>query len=44
MMRTSALIYNDSAAKLNRELHTFPTLLIGGLLGYHPHDYLHLPN
>ncbi len=44
MIRTSALIYNDSAAKLNRELHTFPTLLIGGLLGYHPHEYLHLPN
>ena len=44
MVRTSALIYNDSAAKLNRELHRFPTLLIAGLLGSRERAYLHLPN
>lgn len=43
MVRTSRLIYNDSVAKLNRELHAFPTRLAADVLGFHPHEYLELP-
>ena len=37
MIRTSELIYNDNVTKLNRELRTFPTFLLAGILGsvYH---------
>lgn len=34
MLHTSQLIYNESAAKLNRELSAFPTNLIAGFLGF----------
>lgn len=40
MVRTSRLIYNDSVTRLNRELRTFPTSLLGGLLEFRPRDYL----
>lgn len=40
MVCTSRLIYNDSAAKLNRTIRRFPTSLIAGLLGFHQRDYL----
>lgn len=43
MVQTGRLIYNDSVAKLNRELHTFPTRLAAGVLGFHTHEYLELP-
>lgn len=40
MVYTSHLIYNDSVARLNRELRRFPACLAGGLLGFHRRDYL----
>ncbi len=40
MVRTSRLIYNDAVTRLNRELRTFPTSLIGGVLGFHRRGYL----
>ena len=43
MIRTSSLIYNDSAARFNRALCLFPTCLIAGLLGFHERAYLELP-
>jgi len=42
MTRTARLIYNDSAAKLNRSVRSFPTNLIAGLLGFHQRDYLEI--
>jgi len=40
MVRTSCLIYNDSVAKLNRELRLFPVALITGRLGFKQREYL----
>ena len=40
MVRTSHLIYNDSVAKFNRELRMFPTVMLGGMFGFHQRDYL----
>ena len=40
MVRTSRLIYNDSATRLNRELRMFPTSLLGGMFGFRQRDYL----
>lgn len=40
MVRTSRLIYNDSVAKLNREIRMFPISMIGGILGFSRRDYL----
>lgn len=34
MLQTSRLIYNDSAAKLNHAIRTFPTFIIAGILGF----------
>ena len=38
--RTGRLIYNDSVTKLNRELHMFPTSIIGSMLGFDKREYL----
>lgn len=40
MVRTSRLIYNDSVAKLNREIRMFPVSFIAGILGFRQRDYL----
>lgn len=40
MLDTSRLIYNDSVAKLNRTVCSFPTNLIAGLLGFSSLGYL----
>lgn len=40
MLQTSRLIYNDSAAKLNRAIRMFPTSMIAGILGFSNLDYL----
>ncbi len=40
MVCTGALIYNDSVAKLNRELRVFPVSLAAGLFGFHRREYL----
>lgn len=40
MVRTSRLIYNDSVARLNRELRMFPTFLLAGVFGFHRREYL----
>jgi len=40
MLRTSRLIYNDSVAKLNREIRMFPVSMIAGVLGFRQRDYL----
>jgi len=40
MLSTSRLIYNDSVARLNRELRTFPTSLLGSLFGMKEREYL----
>lgn len=40
MVRTSRLIYNNSVTKLNRELRTFPTSLLGGAMGFSQRGYL----
>lgn len=42
MIRTGSLIYNDSVAKLNRELRLFPVSLIGKLLGFRSREYLEI--
>lgn len=34
MIRTSLMIYNDSVAKLNRELRMFPVSMVAGPLGF----------
>lgn len=40
MLRTSRLIYNDSIAKLNREIRMFPVIMVAGMLGFHQREYL----
>ncbi len=40
MMRTSRLIYNDSVAKLNREIRKFPVSIVAGTLGFRQREYL----
>ncbi len=40
MMRTSRLIYNDSVAKLNREIRVFPVSLVARMLGIEQRGYL----
>jgi len=40
MLRVSRLIYNDSVAKLNREISMFPALLIACVLGFRKRTYL----
>ena len=40
MVQTSKLIYNDSAARLNRVIHMFPTSIIAGILGFLSQAYL----
>jgi len=40
MLSTSRLIYNDSVAQLNRELHSFPTSLFKGFFGLKEKAYL----
>lgn len=40
MVRTSRLIYNDSATKLNRQIRMFPVCMIAGMLGFSKRDYL----
>lgn len=40
MVRTSSLIYNDSVAKLNREIRMFPVSMISGMLGFRQREYL----
>jgi LemA protein len=39
MVQTSKLIYNDSAAKLNRASQRFPTSMIAGILGFSARGY-----
>ncbi len=40
MVRTSRLIYNDSVAKLNREIRMFPISVISRILGFRQKEYL----
>lgn len=40
MVRTSRLIYNDSVAKLNREIRMLPASLISGMLGFRQREYI----
>ncbi|NMB19126.1 MAG: LemA family protein, partial [Erysipelothrix sp.] len=40
MLRTSQLIYNDSVAKLDREIRMFPVSMIAGMLGFRQRGYL----
>lgn len=40
MVRQSRLIYNDNVTKLNRQLRSFPTCAVAGLLGFSKRDYL----
>jgi LemA protein len=40
MVRTSRLIYNDSVAKLNREIRMIPVSIIAGVLGFRQREYL----
>lgn len=40
MDRTSRLIYNDSATKLNQAISMFPACLVAGILGFSKRDYL----
>ena len=40
MARVSRLIYNDSVNKLNREIRTFPTALLAGILGFQEKEQL----
>lgn len=42
MMRTGELIYNDNVTKLNREVRTFPTFLLAGIMGFQHRDYLEM--
>lgn len=43
MMRTSRLIYNAGAEKLNREIRVFPALVIAGAMGLRQRGYLAAP-
>jgi LemA protein len=40
MVQTSSLIYNESAAKLNKALKMFPNSLVAGILGFDRRTYL----
>ena len=40
MVRTSCLIYNDSATKFNRSVRMIPTSFIAGILGFKQREYL----
>jgi LemA protein len=40
MVRTSKLIYNESATKLNHAIHMFPATLITGMLGFKKCAYI----
>lgn len=40
MVCTSRLIYNDSVAKLNREIRMFPVSMVAGILGFRQKEYL----
>ena len=40
MIRTSSLIYNDSAEKLNKALDVFPVKLLAELLGIRRREYI----
>lgn len=40
MVQTSRLIYNESAAKLNKALKMFPNSLVAGILGFDHRTYL----
>jgi len=40
MVRTSKLIYNESATKLNSASHMFPATLITGMLGFKKRVYI----
>ncbi|WP_398443558.1 LemA family protein [Sedimentibacter sp.] len=39
MLRTSRLIYNNCAAKLNREIRIFPVSMVVGMLGFGQKEY-----
>ena len=39
MIQTSKLIYNDSAAMLNRAIHMFPASMVAGILGFSHRDF-----
>ena len=39
MVQTSMMIYNDSAAKLNRAAQKFPNSMIAGILGFSARGY-----
>jgi len=40
MVRTSCLIYNESVAKLNREIRMIPVSIIAAILGFRQREYL----
>ncbi|MDR0496875.1 MAG: LemA family protein [Treponema sp.] len=40
MLYTSRLVYNDSVAKLNREIRMIPVFIIAGMLGFSKRNYL----
>jgi LemA protein len=40
MLRTSCLLYNDSVAKLSREIRLFPVSIIAGMMGFRQREYL----
>lgn len=40
LVGTSCLIYNDSVAKLNREIRRFPVSMIAKMLGFSQREYL----
>jgi LemA protein len=42
MVRTSRLIYNDSVARLNREIRSFPVSLVAEMFGFRQREYLEL--
>lgn len=39
MIQTSKLIYNDSAATMNHEIHMFPTSMFAGMLRFTTREY-----
>lgn len=40
LVRTGRLIYNDSVAKLNREIRVFPVSMVAGLFGFEQRPHL----
>jgi len=42
MVRISRLIYNESVARLNQEIRSFPVSLVAELLGFRQREYLEL--